>query len=198
MFFETPESPRMFKSDFFDFFSRVHYLTVPILFVPVTVYCVVHSVVWAGVSVAATLGLFVAGFVAWTLSEYWLHRTFFHWQPATWWGPKLHFFVHGVHHDWPNDRYRLVMPPAVSVGLLVLVAGPAFLFGLGAWGWAALGGFVCGYMNYDLTHYYIHHAKPKWPFYKRLKAHHMNHHFNKDGRKYGVSTMIWDRVFGTN
>jgi sterol desaturase/sphingolipid hydroxylase (fatty acid hydroxylase superfamily) len=147
-------------------------------------------------------GLFVAagGWLAWTLTEYWLHRTFFHWVPNTSWGARMHFFVHGVHHDWPDDRYRLVMPPAVSGILFVLFMAIFYAVLGGVWMFPFYSGFVFGYTVYDCTHYATHHFKPrsarlKW--FKRLASHHMNHHFQHKPRKYGVSTTLWDHVFGT-
>ena len=63
----------------------------------------------------AFAGLFVGGYLMWTLFEYWLHRIVFHFEPEEGIGARLHWIIHGVHHDHPNDPMRLVMPPAVSV-----------------------------------------------------------------------------------
>jgi sterol desaturase/sphingolipid hydroxylase (fatty acid hydroxylase superfamily) len=198
MFGASEESPRMFESDFFDFFSRTHFLIVPLLYVPASIALAAYSVVSLGVGLLTTLLLVVGGIVAWTLTEYWLHRTFFHWEPDAKWGPTMHFFVHGVHHKWPRDKYRLVMPPAVSITLFFGFLAIWWLL-LGDYGLAFHAGFVVGYMAYDLTHYYVHHGKPKLTYFKKLRRHHMSHHFNdkyKEAR-FGVSTRIWDRVFGT-
>ena len=119
----TPDSPRMFESDVVDFFSRTHWAVVPGIFVPVSVGMLAYGVMNRGVSVVASLGLAVAGFVVWTLVEYWLHRTLFHWQPPGEWGERMHFLIHGVHHTWPKDKYRLVMPPAVSISLYFIFLG---------------------------------------------------------------------------
>ncbi len=70
-------------------------------------------------SILTTAGLFVVGVLIWTLLEYVIHRHVFHYEPKTRWGKKLHFIVHGVHHDYPNDATRLVMPPSVSIPLAV-------------------------------------------------------------------------------
>src|SRR5215831_8982773 len=51
----SPESPRMFESDFVDFFSRTHPAVVPILFVPAALYLTWYSAVRAGVGVFTTL-----------------------------------------------------------------------------------------------------------------------------------------------
>lgn len=193
----SEESPRMFESDFVDFFSRVPWWIVPTIFVPIVAGLFAWGVTGAGVAPGLAVGLAAAGFFVWTLVEYWLHRTLFHWVPATSWGPRMHFLLHGVHHDWVNDRYRLVMPPAASLALGVVffamwwaVLGPAWVFPFFA-------GHVAGYLAYDMTHYAVHHFKWRGKVFVRLRAHHMNHHHNKDGRKFGVSTTLWDHVFRT-
>ena len=193
----TEDSPRMFESDFIDLFSRTHPVVVPILFVPASSGLLWYSVARAGVTPLVTALLFVGGFVSWTFAEYWLHRTFFHWLPKAPWGDRLHFLVHGVHHTWPRDKYRLVMPPAVSISLFWIFLG-VFTVLLGrplVWGFHA--GFTVGYMAYDLTHYFIHHFSPKTEYGRNLKKHHMLHHFKDHGARFGVSSRFWDRVFGT-
>ena len=102
-----------------------------------------------------------------------------------------------MHHDHPNDPLRLVMPPSVSVPL-------SSLFCLGFWavlgspGWYAFGaGFLAGYLLYDMTHYYLHHHKPRTQFGRWLRELHMRHHFQDDTRGFGISAPYWDRAFGT-
>lgn len=190
----TPESPRLFESDALDVLTRIPWWVVPVVYVPIIAALFGWGVTQVGV-VAAT-ALAVAGWFVWTLVEYTLHRTVFHWVPATSWGPRFHFLVHGIHHDWVNDRYRLVMPPAVSLLLGVLFFSVWWVL-LGAWVFPFFAGHVAGYLAYDMIHYAVHHVKGSARWFVRLRAHHMNHHHNKDGRKFGVSTMVWDRVFGT-
>ena len=194
----SPESPRMFESDFLDGFSRTPWWTVPVIWIPVSIV-----VFGLGVSNGAPLGLGVlaalGGWLIWTFTEYSLHRTAFHWTPQTSWGPRLHFLLHGVHHKWVRDRFRLVMPPAVSLTLGSLF-GAMFRLALGPqWGWVTLSGFLFGYMFYDVVHYATHHLKIKQPWFIALKKHHLAHHHNPrhHDRKFGVSTTLWDHVFGT-
>jgi len=193
----TPDSPRMFESNFVDFFSRTHAAVVPIVFLPASAALFWRGVSQAMVPLSVCVGLFVGGAVTWTLVEYWLHRTFFHWIPAGKWGERMHFLVHGVHHDWPRDKYRLVMPPAVSVTLFFifltiwyLVFGPRLV-------WAFHAGFVFGYTVYDVAHYYVHHFTPRTRYGKALRKHHLLHHFKNPELDYGVSSMVWDYVFRT-
>ena len=187
----------MFESDFFDFFSRTHFSIVPTLFVPASGVLIWYSIAGAGVGPLMTLLAVLGGFLAWTLSEYWLHRLFFHWQPTFRWGERMHFLVHGVHHTWPHDKYRLVMPPAVSITLFVVFI-TLFRSTLGNHAWAFHAGYTIGYMYYDLTHYYLHHGSAKTNYGRRLKKHHMLHHFRDSGERFGVSMKLWDYVFGTS
>jgi sterol desaturase/sphingolipid hydroxylase (fatty acid hydroxylase superfamily) len=109
----------------------------------------------------------------------------------------MHFTIHGVHHDHPNDKMRLVMPPGASIPLALLFAGIFWLiFGLPT-GLPLFAGFLVGYLMYDYTHYYLHHAVPKTDFGKNLREQHMRHHFQDHRYGFGVSTPIWDAVFGT-
>jgi sterol desaturase/sphingolipid hydroxylase (fatty acid hydroxylase superfamily) len=187
----------MFQRDWVDFFSRTHWAAVPILFLPGAAVPFVHGLEVAHVGVAVSIVVFFLGVVAWTLSEYWLHRSFFHWQPAGRWGERLHFWVHGVHHRWPNDRFRLVMPPAVGIFLYVLCLG-LFHGLLGPrWSWPFFSGYVFGYVFYDVTHYYLHHGKPRSGYWRRLRRHHLLHHFKDDRSRFAVSNDLWDRVFGS-
>jgi 4-hydroxysphinganine ceramide fatty acyl 2-hydroxylase len=192
----TPESPRMFESDFVDLFSRVPWWALPPVWVPVIAGLFGYGLVGAHLGVGLSLALAVVGFVVWTLVEYSLHRSLFHWTPKASWGPRFHFILHGVHHDWVNDKYRLVMPPAASAALAAVFFVMWWAV-LGAWVFPFFAGHVAGYLTYDLCHYYLHHGRPKAKWLIRLRAHHMNHHHNKEGRKYGVSTTLWDHVFRT-
>lgn len=189
-------SPPLFDNRFLDFLSRVHPSIPAIVFVPVIGLCL-----YAGLErdqgIAATVGLTFAGLAIWTLTEYWLHRLVFHWQPQIRGGDRMHFIIHGIHHDHPNDPLRLVMPPAVSIPLAALffwaftvAAGTPAAFPLFA-------GFIAGYLVYDYTHFYVHHYTPKSPLGKRLREQHMRHHFQDHHYGFGVSSPLWDYVFRT-
>src|SRR5438309_7598969 len=148
-------SPPMFDSRLLDALSRVHPLVPILIFGP----AIVGLMAWglSRLSVLAAVALAVGGYALWTLFEYWLHRIVFHFEPEEGLGARMHWIIHGVHHDHPNDPLRLVMPPAVSVPLSTLfVLG--FYAVLGAPGYLPFGaGFLVGYLAYDMLHYHVHH-----------------------------------------
>ena len=111
------ETVRMFDSDFMEFFSRVHPAIPLILYLPVVGFMLYVARWRQGFPVLVVVGLFLLGMLLWTLLEYLIHRYIFHYEPKTRVGKRLHYIIHGVHHDYPNDAKRLVMPPSVSVPL---------------------------------------------------------------------------------
>jgi dihydroceramide fatty acyl 2-hydroxylase len=143
------------------------------------------------------IGLFAAGVFIWTLSEYWLHRLIFHWEPDNAFGRRMHFIIHGVHHDHPNDKLRLVMPPGASIPLALLFAGLFWLIFGTPTAYPLFAGFLAGYLGYDYMHYYLHHFVPKSRLGKHLREQHMRHHFQDHRYGFGVSTPLWDAVFRT-
>src|ERR687886_339750 len=108
-------SPRMFESDLLDRLSRVHPAVPVVIFVPAIGVLLALAV--GRVGALGFVGLVVGGYAFWTLAEYWIHRAIFHFEPEEGFGARLHWIIHGVHHDHPNDPLRLVMPPSVSVPL---------------------------------------------------------------------------------
>ncbi len=192
------ETVRMFKSDFFEALSKVHF-TVPLyIFLPVIFYFLYRSIWLYELKFLSILSLIIIGLFVWTLTEYTLHRFIFHLQLKSRLGQKIHFIFHGVHHDYPHDSKRLVMPPSVSIPLAALFY---FLFRM------ILGmtfvapffiGFLMGYLFYDLTHYAIHHFNMHSKFWLAIKNHHMKHHYQDPDKGFGVSSPLWDIIIGTN
>ncbi|MCC7438308.1 MAG: sterol desaturase family protein [Armatimonadetes bacterium] len=192
------ESVRMFQSDFMEWFSHIHPATPIVLYVPVVVWMLYLALSQPELSWIGIVGLFAAGVFYWTLVEYLLHRFVFHYQPKSGWGKRLHFTMHGVHHDYPNDATRLVMAPAVSIPLAFffyfttqLIVGPALTP-------AIFAGQVFGYICYDTLHYAAHHLPMKWGALAWLKKHHLRHHYGDMHTGYGVTSPLWDIVFGTH
>lgn len=195
---------RLFESDFLEFFTHIHPAVIVIIWAPVMLFFLLRAIAEqvVGVSAAYIPIAFVLGMFVWTFAEYTLHRFVFHFEPTSPGMEKLVYLFHGIHHEQPQCKTRLVMPPIVSVplafvfyGLFTLVVGA--LIGVYRWIDPMFSGFVLGYLAYDLTHYATHHIPMRWGFLKFLKQHHMKHHYKTPEQRFGVSSALWDRVFGT-
>ncbi len=190
------ETVRMFESDWLEFFSHVHPATPIVLYTPLIAYFLYVALAQRRLSILAVAGLFVAGILTWTLLEYVIHRYLFHYEPKTRIGKLMHFVIHGVHHDYPNDATRLVMPPVLSIPLaVVFYILFALLFGRVAPAISA--GFAFGYVCYDSIHYATHHFAMKRGVLRWLKEYHLRHHYRDDHAGFGVSSPLWDYVFRT-
>ena len=163
---ELRASPPMFASPLLDRFTRVHPVVPVVLFAPVIAFLAVLGVQRAGWLPA--LGGAAGGYAFWTLTEYWLHRVVFHFEPEGGIGARLHWMIHGVHHDHPNDPLRLVMPPSASIPLALLFGGLFFLV-LGAGAAAFTAGFLGGYLAYDMIHFHVHHHTPRTRVGRKLR-----------------------------
>jgi sterol desaturase/sphingolipid hydroxylase (fatty acid hydroxylase superfamily) len=193
-----PVGIRVFESGALEFVSRAHPVTPALWAGPVGAYGLYRGVV-GPLGAARSLGLFVFGWLLWSLLEYWLHRSVFHFgDRATTPTEKFRFFmIHGYHHDFPNDPMRLVAPPmlgwplAVIVGALYYVVfGPTVVY-------PVLAGTFVGYIAYDWVHYYTHHFRPTTHLGRWMRKYHMEHHYLDHGAHFGVSSPLWDVVFGT-
>lgn len=195
---------RLFKSDFMEFFTHVSPVTVVVIWLPVAAWLLASAIrQHSGPAFPTYIPAGVLlGIILWTFAEYTLHRFVFHYHPRGAALKRLVFLFHGIHHAQPQCKTRLVMPPAVSVpmslvfyGLFSLVAG--ILLKSPQWVNPLVAGFMLGYLVYDLTHYATHHFPMRWGFLKYLKRYHMQHHFKTPDRRFGVSSPLWDLVFGT-
>jgi len=191
------ETCRMFESDFLERFSRIHPATPFVVWVPVAAFFLVRSALRHDAGPLTMAAMFLLGMFAWTLAEYGLHKFVFHWTSEAPVGKRIHFLLHGVHHEYPSDKDRLVMPLLTSVPLSVFFYA-LFTFVLGrATGEPFFAGFVVGYLFYDGTHYYVHHFVPTTRWGKFLRRHHMTHHHADHDGGFGVSTPLWDLAFRT-
>jgi len=193
-----PETCQMFETPLIERFSRIHPATPFVFWLPVLAYTGYGTLGGpAGVAAPAFAGLVLLGVLIWTFTEYTLHRWVFHYTGPRPWQRRMFFVLHGVHHDFPQDSDRLVMPLGASIPL---GAAFYFLFRL-ALGPALVGplfvGFGLGYLAYDGTHFAVHHFRMGGRWGRWMKRYHMIHHHTGVDARYGVSSPLWDWVFGT-
>jgi sterol desaturase/sphingolipid hydroxylase (fatty acid hydroxylase superfamily) len=132
----------------------------------------------------------------WSFFEYIAHRFIFHWVSDNPRVKKFAYVLHGNHHHYPRDRQRLFMPPVPSLiiasvlfGLMYLIMkDKAFMF---------FPGFIFGYLMYGSMHYAIHAWNPPFKWMKPLWRNHHLHHYKNEHNGFGVSSTLWDLVFGT-
>ncbi len=199
---ETPI--RLFQSDFLEFFTHIHPVVVLVLYVPVAVFFMVRALA-TGTAHAPAGEVFLAygaGFLVWTLSEYLLHRFLFHYEPSAPWLQRAWYLIHGVHHEQPQCKTRLVMPPILSIPLAFLFYGffallVGTIVGLPHLTGPVFAGFLTGYLCYDMLHYAEHHLSMRWGFLKYIKLYHLRHHYKNPNHGFGVSSPVWDVVFRT-
>ncbi len=192
------ETVRLFENDFLEALSRVHW-SIPLwIFVPIILYFLYQAIFTFGLTFQTIVIWYLIGIVIWTFTEYFLHRFVFHYHPKSELGNRLHFLMHGVHHAYPKDSKRLVMPPSVSLPLASLF----FILYINILGSVNVSpffaGFLTGYLFYDITHYAIHHFNFRSKFWLYLKNHHIKHHYQNPELGFGVSQPTWDYVFRTN
>ncbi|MDP3505498.1 MAG: sterol desaturase family protein [Myxococcales bacterium] len=180
---------RMYQNDFIEFFSKVH-PSMPFLFwIPMTSWVLGSALLNGTTTWQIAAAAVPLGFLTWQFMEYFIHKHVFHTWPG-WTG-------HGFHHKYPDDDTRLVMPLPVSIVLASLIWGGLSLIGRADLTLPFWAGIVIGYLWYDFLHWSTHHRAPWTEWGKRLRAHHMAHHFADPDRNYGISHMWMDSLIGT-
>ena len=129
------------------------------------------------------------GGAAWTLIEYMIHRWIYHQVP---------YFrgLHEAHHAEPGAD--IGAPPMIGVVLILTViyapvTTTSFVIASGL-----TTGVLAGYSAYMLVHHADHHWTPtptSWLF--RARHQHALHHHHSNLCNFGITTLFWDRVFGT-
>jgi len=190
-----PGRPRMFDQDFFEWFSHIHPASLIVVYVPASAFFVWLGLAH-GLSVALSAVLFGVGVFGWTLLEYLIHRFSFHYTPRGRVGMFYAYMIHGVHHAFPEDDRRWLVPPVISAAISAVIY--LFLRWLFPMTYPpSLAGGLAGYLVYDLSHYAMHRGSSRFEFFNRLRRRHMQHHYATPERWFGVSTPLWDYVFGT-
>ncbi|WP_266368605.1 sterol desaturase family protein [Tellurirhabdus rosea] len=186
----------LFDNPILEALSRTH------IAVPITMYLVTATVLgwyaftYTDMSPAFIGVLFFTGMLVFSLIEYAVHRGVFHMDTDTPAKAKIQYTFHGIHHEYPKDKTRLAMPPAAAIIVGATLFGVTFLL-LGEAAYAFFPGFLVGYAGYLFVHFIVHAYQPPKNFFKWLWINHAVHHYKSTERNYGVSSPLWDYVFGT-
>ncbi|GJJ70992.1 4-hydroxysphinganine ceramide fatty acyl 2-hydroxylase [Entomortierella parvispora] len=192
-------SAKIFGSPFLEVFTKTPWYMIPIFWLPIIAYNVNKSLE-AGLTTDQSATIFFGGMIFWTFAEYMIHRFLFHVDDmlpdsSAW--LVAHFLLHGIHHYLPMDRLRLVMPPALAVALAIPLNKMAHTLLPEPQAYAGISGLFFGYVLYDMCHYYLHHARPFKFHFKEMKTYHLKHHYGDYEGGYGITSKVWDKVFGT-
>ncbi|KAK7891975.1 hypothetical protein WMY93_023938 [Mugilogobius chulae] len=206
---------RLFGNPFLEASTKTSWYWVPIVWMPVVIYLSWYAYTalakdTSRIEVTSDLSipvhqfmfpmLFLLGWFLWSFIEYCIHRFVFHMKPPAhnYYLITIHFLLHGQHHKSPFDGSRLVFPPGIAslvVGLFYLSLKIVLPHIVGV---SVFVGGLCGYVIYDMIHYYLHYGSPKKGSYLySLKAYHVKHHFEHQRSGFGITTTFWDHPFNT-
>src|SRR5262245_35705937 len=190
-------SVRLFDNAVLDGLSSVHPVVPALVWGPLALLLYWRSFAihqlggWEAALLAA------GGLLAWSFTEYALHRFVFHLTPITPRRRRLQFLVHGVHHEYPDDPRRLLMPLAPAAVVAAVLYG-LFRMALGpAWVDLFFASLLVGYLAYDYTHLAIHRGHRRTRLGRSLRRYHMRHHFVTPDARWGVTSPLWDWIFRT-
>jgi sterol desaturase/sphingolipid hydroxylase (fatty acid hydroxylase superfamily) len=187
---------QLFNNSYLEMLTKTHPLVIWGLYFPMSVGLLYYSSVSLNYSFWKIILIFLAGGLFWTLFEYIMHRFLFHYVAESERASKFIYIMHGNHHHYPRDKERLFMPPVPSLILASIIFGLMYLV-MGKIAFMFFPGFIIGYLMYGTMHYAIHAWNPPFKWIKPLWRNHHLHHYKDDGKGYGVSTTLWDHVFGT-
>jgi sterol desaturase/sphingolipid hydroxylase (fatty acid hydroxylase superfamily) len=146
-------------------------------------------VAWWPIALAA-----LAGVTLWSLVEYLLHRFLGHDRRTL---PNGFASEHTRHHSegdyfaptWKKALVAVVAAPAVSALATLMLGLPlGAVFG---------GSFVAMYVLYEWVHRRAHTHRGWGAYGRYLRRHHFHHHFANPRANHGVTSPVWDVVFGT-
>ena len=187
---------RLFHNPILERLTRSH-ISVPVsLFVTYAVTLLYWSAAHTLLPYWTTVGLFFLGWLVYSWVEYQVHRRIFHIATTTEFRKKFQYTMHGVHHNHPKDKDRLAMPPVLSVTLATALL-VVFKTLLGDYAFGFTAGFLVGYASYLLVHYLVHIHRPPKNFFRVLWINHSIHHYRDGEIIFGVSSPLWDYVYGT-
>jgi len=191
---------RLFGPWYLEMLTKTPWWVVPVFWIP-TITFIMYSEIYSkdniNLSNTAIALHFIFGIFIWTLVEYVLHRWVFHVKVSPQ-NKKLcvfHFILHGLHHKVPFDPLRLVFPPFPAVILASILYLP--ILAIFPYPRISLGGGLLGYLCYDLIHYYLHYGNPTSVHLYHMKRYHYQHHFTHQDSGFGITSPLWDLVFGT-
>lgn len=187
---------RIFRSQYLEMLTKTHPLVIWSMYLPLIAFLLFTAAEKFDFAFSNIILLFAAGVFCWTLFEYLMHRFAFHYVAHSPRARRIVYIIHANHHEYPRDKERLFMPPAPSIIVASLMFVLQYLL-LNNRVFMFYPGFIFGYLLYGTMHYAIHAWNPPFKWMKPLWRNHHLHHYKEQEKGFGVSTTIWDRLFGT-
>lgn len=192
---------RLFKNQYLEYLTKTHPLVIWGMYLPILGFMLYFSSTAMSFSPMKTGLIFLSGMIFWSLFEYSIHRFVFHFFAESERAKKIVYVIHGNHHEYPRDKERLFMPAVPSLILASTIFSLMFLVGyltgVSNYVFAFFPGFIFGYLIYGSMHYAIHAWNPPFKWMKPLWRNHHLHHYKNEELGFGVSSTLWDHVFGT-
>jgi sterol desaturase/sphingolipid hydroxylase (fatty acid hydroxylase superfamily) len=187
---------QLFKNPILEKLSRTHIAVPTSIYLLIGALLLVYAYSNAQLPGNVIVLLFLTGMITFTFVEYWLHREIYHMSTRTAWRSKLQYTIHGVHHEYPKDKTRLALPPVLGILATAILLGICYVL-MGEYAYAFFPGFLYGYTGYLFVHYLIHAYPAPQNIFKFLWVNHAIHHYKNGKVVFGVSSPLWDYVFGT-
>jgi sterol desaturase/sphingolipid hydroxylase (fatty acid hydroxylase superfamily) len=188
---ETRKNRRL-KIDKFQLYKPFVFYTVVLL--------VLHVAILLGQapSLAAAAGLLSLGLFSWGLVEYAVHRWVLHRVPRTEGFNLPGNLTHLRHHADPESLKRLNVQLSESVPICVVYYVGAWALS-GSWQAAtyAFTGLMAGYFFYEYLDFQAHHGTSQLRLIRYLRKYHNQHHHYDATVRYGVTSPVFDYLFGT-
>jgi 4-hydroxysphinganine ceramide fatty acyl 2-hydroxylase len=188
---------QLFKSKFLERVTRTPIWVPQLMFGVIITGFLWNVLTKMDFTVVETIIFFFSGLLSWSFAEYVVHRFLYHTESNSDTLYSVQHKGHGIHHQHPVDKDRLAMPPLPG---LILACGFFGLFYLimGQKSYMFFPGFLTGYLMYITMHYAQHViGKPSYKPLQKLWNHHKVHHYTNPYKAFGVSTRLWDFIFGS-
>lgn len=193
--YPNKKSPKLFKNKYLEFLTKTHPLAINILYIIIATIGIGFYYTYHNNNIFYIIAGFFLGVFSWTLTEYLMHRFLYHKIKDASFNSGVQYLFHGIHHKYPTDESRLVLPIIPSLLIASFFFGLFYLI-MGSFSYVFSSGFLIAYISYMNIHYNIHKSSPSRMF-SFWWAHHNTHHYEQHDRAFGVSSPLWDYIFGT-
>lgn len=192
------ESPRIFKNPILEALSKTNTWFPAVFWGSIIIASFLIGLLHYELSFLMAGMFFLGGFIFWNFFEYAMHRWVFHFTSKYRLLNKIPYYLHTIHHEYPDDCYRLLAPPLMTVPVVgILFAFFYLCFFCSPNVFPAFSGFMLGYLSYEYTHFYIHFGSARSGYAKNLRKNHLRHHYAWPNALFGVTSPFWDYLFRT-